>query len=289
MNVQELVDRSSSLFSLPEVCNRVNELLDEPEVTEEVIAEVIGHDPVLTALLLKMANQSPYGSPCQVDDVAEATSRIGLTNLRALMTTTSAIDAFEQVDEDLVDMADFWHHSVCCGIAAGSLAGRCGVKDTQTMFVAGLLHDIGQLVLYNSFPELAEQVLRKAGESEYFRYRAEQEIMGVTHAQVGAELLRRWRLSPCLQEVVAFHHEPANAANYGWETSVVHIATAVANRVEPSWKMDSEQQNSPLQIQPEAWEVTGLSPEVIDLTVEAIGTESFAVMSVVNPGSLFLY
>ncbi len=289
MNAQELVERSSGLFSLPEVCSRVNELLDEPEVKEEVIADVIGHDPALTALLLKMANQAPYGGPNQVDNVVEATSRIGSKNLRALMATTSAIDAFDQVDEELVDMGDFWHHSVCCGIAADTLAQCCGVGDRQQVFVAGLLHDIGQLLLYKSCPELAEQVLRKAGESEYFRYRAEQEIMGVTHAQVGAELLRRWQLSPCLQEVTEFHHEPANAGKYGWEASIVHIATAVANRVEPSWKMDSEKQISPLQIQPEAWEVTGLSPEVIDSTVEAIGRESFAVLSVVSPGSLFIY
>ncbi len=289
MNAQDLVDRSSGLFSLPEVFDRVNDLLDESEVTEEEIADVIGHDPILTALLLKMANQVPYGSRDKIDNVAEALSRIGLKNLRALMRTTTAIDAFEQVDEDLVDMADFWHHSVCCGIAAGCLADRCGADDTQRMFVAGLLHDIGQLVLYKSCPELAARVLRKAGESEYFRYRAEREIMGLTHAQVGAELLRCWRLSPYLQEVAEFHHEPANAAKYGWEACIVHIATAVANRVEPSWKMDSERQDSPLQIQPVAWEVTGLSPDVIDSTVDAITNESFAVMSVVNPGSMFVY
>ena len=289
MNAEELVDRSSGLFSLPAVSSRVNELLDEPEVKEEEVAEVIGHDPALTALLLKMANQAPFRGPCQVDNVLVATSRIGLKHLRALMAATSAVDAFEQMDEGLVDMSDFWHHSVCCGIAASVLAERCGVDDRQQMFVAGLLHDIGQLLLYSSCPELAEQVLRKAGESEYFRYRAEQEIMGVTHAQVGAELLRRWQLSPCLQGVVEFHHDPANAPEFGWETSIVHIATAVSNRVEPSWKMDSERQDSPLQIQAKAWEITGLSPDVIDSTVEAIATESFAVMSVVNPGAVFVY
>ena len=72
MNARELVDRSSDLFSLPEVCNRVNELLDEPEVTEEEIANVIGHDPVLTALLLKLANQAPYGSPHQGAQICQA-------------------------------------------------------------------------------------------------------------------------------------------------------------------------------------------------------------------------
>lgn len=289
MNAEELVERSSDLFSLPAVCSRVSELLDDPEATEEEIADVLGHDPALTAMLLKMANTAPYARPYRVDDVVEATSRIGLDNLRALMTTTSVIDAFKAVDPDLVDMASFWHHSVCCGIAARSLAHQCGVEDTQQLFVAGLLHDIGQLLLYNSCPELAEQVLHKAGESEYFRYRAEQEIMGITHAQVGAELLRRWQLSPCLQQVVEFHHDPVRAPVFSWETSIVHIATAVANRVEPSWKMGTEQQNSPLQIQSKAWEVTGLSPTVIDSTVEEIDQESFAVLSVVNPGSLLIF
>ena len=106
---------------------------------------------------------------------------------------------------------------------------------------------------------------------------------------MGAELLRRWQFSPYLQQVVEFHHDPANAPTLGRETSIVHIATAVANRVEPSWKMGREQQDSPLQIQPHAWEVTGLSPAVVDTTVEEIDAESLGVMSVVNPGGLLIF
>ena len=289
MNAKELVDRSGDLYSLPEVRTRVGELLADREVTEQEIADVISHDPALTALLLKMANTAPYGGPRQVGNVVDATSRIGLDNLRELMTTMSVIDVFADVDSDLVDMANFWHHSVCCGIAARSLSRQCGIEDTQQLYIAGLLHDIGQLPLYTGCPDLAEQVLRKSAESEYFRYRAEQELIGITHAQVGAELLRRWGLSPCLQQVVEFHHEPARASAFGLETSVVHIATAVANRVEPSWKMDSRQQNSPLQIQSVAWEITGLSPAVIDSTVDDVDKESFAVMTAVNPGALLLF
>lgn len=289
IDAKELVENSGNLFSLPGIGTRVRELLDDPSTTEEEIAEVLGHDPALTAMLLKVANSAPYGQSFQVDDVVDATSKIGMDHLREIMTTMSVIDVFKGVDSELVDMANFWHHSVSCGIAARSLAHQCDIEQTQQLFVAGLLHDIGQLILYKSCPELADRVLRKAGESEFYRYRAEQEIMGITHAQVGAELLRRWQLSPCLQQVVEFHHDPARSPQFSWESSIVHIATAIANRVEPSWKMDSNQQNSPLQIQSIAWEITGLSPTVIDSTAEEINSESFAVLSVVDPRALLIF
>ena len=192
MDAQELASLAEGLFSLPEVGNRLATLLEDENFALPEIAELISYDPVLLGRLLTTANQAPYQGPA-VDNVTDAVTRIGLKDLRTLVMSTEAIQTFANLPPNLVDMNNFWHHSVCTGLAAESLAYRCeGAKPTR-LFVGGLMHDIGQLPIYQALPGLARQVLEKAGKSEYYRYRAEKEILGeeMTHAHVGAALMRK--------------------------------------------------------------------------------------------------
>jgi putative nucleotidyltransferase with HDIG domain len=283
--------RTLGLFSLPVIYQRLTDLLDDldSKTGREEIAEVIGHDPVLTARVLKAANSARYQRSHQINTVYDAVSTISDDDLRTLITTTTAIDAFSHIDTDLVDMDNFWNHSVCCGLAARILAEKCQLVECDRAFVAGILHDIGQLVIYHTVPALARQVLEKAGEPEEYRYRAEKEVIGITHAEVGAELLKVWGFPDYLVEVVNFHHEPDKARNYPIETSLVHISTGVVNRIEPSWKMSLAQRESIAHINPYAWSITGLSPAIIHSTLEDINIESFGVMCLIDPKSMFIF
>lgn len=288
MDVGKLIDSVGGLFSLPEVCQQLTRLLAEDRHDATDIAELISCDPVLTARLFDIVNkQSLSGEPAET--VSEAVARIDTDDLRWLLSSTAATSSFEQVDTAMVDMENFWHHSVCCGLAAESLARRCRLENPQRLFVAGLMHDIGQLVIYQAMPELAVKVLEKAGEVESFRYRAEKEIMGITHAEVGGALARRWRLPAMIEEVLAFHHEPRKAVEFVLETSIVHISTAIANCVEPSWKMDPERQDVERQTSPFAWQITDLAPSVVDAVLGDVGMESLNVLSVIDPRSAMIY
>ena len=264
------------------LCRRVTRLLADPETNREQISKIISHDPGLTARVLKAASNLPYLATQNIEDIYKALSVIEEDDLRTLIATATAVDTFNYLDTDLVDMASFWNHSVCCGVAARVLAERCGRVNPSQVYTAGLLHDIGQLVIYHALPESAAEVLRHASEPEEYRYRAEREIIGVTHAEVGAELIKSWGLPESLIEVVQFHHEPIKAKKFPVETALVHIATGVVNRIEPSWKMSLVQRESLAQINPHAWTVTGLSPETIHATLEAIGIESYDVMALTN-------
>jgi HD-like signal output (HDOD) protein len=285
----ELVNETSGLFSPPIIYRRLIELLDDLDSDQDEIAEVISYDPGLTVRVLTAANNVPYASALKVDDVYDAIAVIKEEDLRTLITTLGTIESFNQIDTDLVDMNDFWNHSVCCGLAAQLLAERCGRANPAEMFVAGVVHDIGQLVIYHALPELATKVLEMAGEPEEHRYHAETEIIGTTHADVGAELIESWQLPAKLREVVRFHHEPAKATIHPVETALVHIATGVTNRIEPSWKMGLAQRYSLASINPHAWTATGLSPEIIPSTLEQINVESIGVMSLIDPKSLFIF
>ena len=151
------------------------------------------------------------------------------------------------------------------------------------------MHDIGQLPIYSRLPDLARQVLAKAGEPEAYRYRAEQEIIGFTHAQVGAEMMRWWRLPDSLWEPVAFHHEPGQATRFPVETAIVHIATNIGNAIEPSWKTGGDLEKSVHSINPMVWSVTRLSPDDIEPVLTEVIMRSFDVMETVSPDALTIY
>ena len=290
MEAHSLIEDSDGLFSLPEICQQLTRLLRDDKCANIEIAELISYDPVLTARILNMANQSSYPGP-PLDTVSDAIDRIGADNLKQLLSSTTAVSAFELIDPEVVDMENFWHHSVCCAMASESLAIKCGLKQPEQIFVAGLVHDIGQLVIYQKMPDLALKVLEKAGKEESsYRYRAEKEILGLTHSQVGKALVEKWRLPAMVQEAVEFHHEPRLAREFRLETSIVHIATAIANCVEPSWKMKSlEQHDASRQIDPQAWQITGLSPDVIGSTLSDINMQALTLLCVIAPDSSAIY
>lgn len=288
MDARSLVDKAEGLFSLPEVCRQLGRLLDDRDCTTIELAELISYDPVLSAKLIGMAND-PGNSAPPVESISAAISRVGSDRLKGLLISTTATNAFSRVESDIVEMDNYWHHSVCCALASETLARQLGLAVPEQLFVAGLMHDIGQLVIYQVIPDLASKVLRRAGEQESYRYRMEREIIGFTHADVGRELLSRWRLPETILQIVQFHHEPQLAGINVVPAAIVHIATAVSNCVEPSWKMDTEKIDAVRQIDPVAWQITGLSPDIIDRTVADISVESINVLSIVDPASAMIF
>ncbi len=140
MDASELINETSVLFSPPIVYRRLTELLDEPEQNQDEIAEIISHDPGLIARVLKAANDVPYAAKHKIGDVYDAIAAINADDLRTLITTATAVETFSHVDTDLVDMNNFWNHSISCGLAAQVLAERCGHANPDQVFIAVWLH-----------------------------------------------------------------------------------------------------------------------------------------------------
>jgi len=282
-NVESMVDQVDTLLSLPQVCQHLSRILEAGRVEPSRLAELIACDPTLTARLFQLAN-APEARHPPVETISEAIARIGTDRLRQLLASSPGTSVFREIDPAIVDREDFWHHSLCCALASSSLARQAGMESPGRMFLPGLLHDIGQLIIYEANPRLAARVLTDSRELESYRYQMEKTLLGVTHAQAGRELLRRWRLPEMVQRAVEFHHEPGLAGAFLLESSIVHIATAIANCVEPSWKVSMRRQDVLRQINPVAWEATGLTPAVIDPTVREFCIESIDVLAEVDPG-----
>ena len=270
MTPQELVKDIGELVSMPGVAVRINTMVDDAQYSATDIGKVIGQDPGLTVRLLKIANSPLYGFSSQIDTVSRAVTVLGTKQIRDLVLATSAIKAFDGIPNELMTMDDFWQHSIACGLAARELMGKQRAAQGESIFVAGLLHDIGQLVIFNKLPEQARQVLEMAVDEmdEISLSEAEQRVLGFDHAQVGAELIRQWQLPQSLYECVAFHHQPAAADVFRFEAAIVHLANTLAVMAELD-TTDFEEGEVPL-LDPQVWEITGLDKDVVEPTIAVV-------------------
>ncbi len=237
MTADKIAAHTASLASLPRAYHRINEMLADTRYGAADIGEVIRHEPALTARLLRLVNSAYFGLATRIDSVPLAISVIGTKALHELLLATCIASAFARIDTRLVDVADFWHHSVYCGIMARLLSKRLRIATSEQIFVAGLLHDIGKLAIYHQLPEQAEQILFRFADSNAPLYQVEREVLGFTHAAVGEALLHRWGLPAVFCEVTAYHHHPDLSQHYRDESWVVHIADALSAKVEPGHKI----------------------------------------------------
>lgn len=228
---RELITGAIDLPSLPEVVMRAMELVNDPESSAIDIGRVLSEDSAMTARLLKIVNSPFYGFPSRIETVSRAITVIGTLDLLDLILATSVVKMFSGVPNDLVSMDTFWKHSLYSGVVARLLAARSKQPNVEHFFVAGLLHDLGSLVIYRKMPELAREALLRARFNGRVLREAEQEIMGFDHAMVGAELMRMWKLPNSLVEAIEFHHNPSQAHNHPLVASVVHIADVIASSV----------------------------------------------------------
>ena len=266
-SIPELVQSVDSLVTLPEVFIRINRLVEDPDSTMTDIAKAVGQDPAFTMRLLRVANSSFYNFPSAVDTIQKAVSIIGTGHIRSLALATSVASSFKGLPNTLVSMENFWRHSLYCALVARNLAKQVGKCDPEAVFTAALLHDIGELVLFNRFPQQSKDALLLVLDSadELPVYQAERQIMGFDHAQVGGELARQWKLPKMLQECIEYHHNIRTEISFQREVALVHIANILALMAEV--RTFDPGDVSP--IDPLAWEILGLEPEeVIHTTVE---------------------
>jgi len=229
VSAQALVAGAVEITSLPEVYTRLDAAIEDPYSNLDDVGALLADDPALAARLLRLANSALYRFPAPVETITQAITVIGTKPLRELVLATSVIDMFQHVAPELVSQESFWRHSIGCGLAARAVAAWRRESNVERFYVAGLLHDLGRLVLYLKLPERAEAALAMSRREGLALHRAEQELLGFDHADVGAELLRYWQLPAALSEAVGGHHRPQRAHDYPLETATVHLADILAN------------------------------------------------------------
>ncbi len=230
--VTSLLDEVEGLVSPPGVCMRLFELIHAPNTGVKEIAAVVAVDPNLTVRLLRIANSSFYNFSNKIDTVSRAITVIGITELYQLVLSISAVKSFTNIPNELVKMDTFWRHSIYTALLARALAVRANILHPERLFVAGLMHDIGSLVLYNQRPEEMRDILLTADGDEELLYQAELEQFGFTHASLAGSLLEKWMIPEELQQAVCWHHQPEMAQSANLEACLIYLANHLVNQSE---------------------------------------------------------
>lgn len=288
MDIDEVILEVNDLISLPDVWVRVNELVDKPGVHTEEIGEVINCDPALAAGILKLVNSSHYNFRSQITTVSRAITILGTQELKSLVLATSASKAFRKIATDVIDVESYWWHSVFVGIASRLIAKEMNCSSAEELFTSGLLHDAGKLIIYHLFPEESQKLVKTCfTEDEMFH--KEIETFGFSHAYVGAALFLSWGLPELIRIPIQHHHQLDRATSYRKECAAVHLANAIAHSLAPGYRTDSVDNTQTFNIQEEAWEWTGLTPEIIEPIVSRTNAECLEVLEIIAPGSSQIY
>ena len=257
---EDLVSRTADLVSLPDIYIRLKTVVDDPESSMADVADVVANDPALTARLLKIANSPYFGFPAKITTVARATSLLGTQQIHDLVLATTVTEAFSGIPSELISMQDFWSNSIRCALLCRRLAQECNVLDSERLFVEGLLHDVGHLIMYQGLPEASAAALLESQQQDKPLFLVERELIGCDYAQVGSALMRSWHFPPGLIESVRYQNEPAQAEAFPLEVAIMHIAV----RLKQHAAAEAEIAGSLPNIDAAAWQQTGLTREVIE-------------------------
>ncbi|HEB57493.1 MAG TPA: HDOD domain-containing protein [Gammaproteobacteria bacterium] len=281
MTPHDLVTGVIRLVSLPEVCLRVNEMMEDPSTSAKALGQVISRDTGLTARLLKIVNSSFYGFPSKIETVSRAVTVIGLRELRGLVLAASAVETFSKIPTEVLNRVHFWRHSVYCGVVAQLIAEECKVLHSERLFVAGLLHDIGKLIIAHRLPEQMKIIKERVATEQRFDYEIEQQELGFDHADVGGALLREWKMPPTLCDAVYFHHHPADASESLMDAAMIHLANSITGMAEEGLDVDIEMMIQP--VDERIWDVLAVDASVIETVSKKAGPLFTDALEVILP------
>jgi HD-like signal output (HDOD) protein len=215
--------RNIKLPEIPSIVYELNEVIADPFSSANDIAVVVSKSPSLASLLLKMVNSAFYGFPSKIDSIARAVALIGSKEISALGLGISTMELFNEIPKDLVDVKAFFKHCLACGTLSRIIAVHFNVQHTEQLFVSGLLHDIGRVIIFKYFPRHAQSLIHEAYASGDMLYNLEPGHLGCRHTHIGRDLLNKWKLPYSLENITYYHHMPSRAAD-PQRAGVVHLA-----------------------------------------------------------------
>ena len=252
---ETIVARVGTLASLPNIYFQVDKAINHPASSIAGIGTILSYDQALCARLLRIANSAFYGFSRRVEGIEDAVRIIGTRQLHDLVLATVVLSQFKGVDAQFVSMKSFWRHSLACSIAARAIARLRRETNVERFFVAGLLHDIGSLALYQLLPERSQLALERHRETDKPLDETERCVFGCDHAAVGAALMTSWTLPPFYRDSTANHHS-AGSRGHTPATAVVHLADLLVQTLD----LGSNGEHRLSRLSPDARERVGLQP-----------------------------
>ncbi|MFZ3101180.1 MAG: HDOD domain-containing protein [Desulfitobacteriaceae bacterium] len=240
IKLNHILNRIHSLPALPDSAMQVIALTRNSETDIKDLIAVISHDPALTANILRQANSSYYGYARRISSLAEAVVILGFQAIQglAMASALSPLLKTELIGYGL-DQEGLWRHSMFTAMAGKRLCKRLLLPFGEVAFIAGLLHDIGKLILTVYVQEVGSFILKKVDQENLSYRELEKKIIGFDHATVGGYIAQQWNLPDELVEAITHHHTPERAQHQQQLAAIVHVANALANLLGVGEAVDS--------------------------------------------------
>ncbi|MEE9128360.1 MAG: HDOD domain-containing protein [Planctomycetota bacterium] len=233
-SILKLVNKTLELPTLPEVLIKLNQIIAEPESTADQVAKVISTDPSVSTNILRIVNSAYYGLQVRVSSINLAVSIMGFSMTKKVALKAAVFSMFARKKDNKCkhfDPAGFWKHSVFTGVAAkvlGAESKRFRDHHGEDLYICGLLHDIGKIILLENDEERYTQVLEQAAQSGRPELEVETEVLGFNHADVGSVLAIKWFLPEDLTIAIRYHHTPTKDPFQKSLSSLIHLADRLA-------------------------------------------------------------
>jgi putative nucleotidyltransferase with HDIG domain len=270
IDLENRLKKIIDLPTLPVVANNIILITQNPKSSALEVGRAISQDQALVSRILRIANSTFYGFPRKITTITHAIVILGFANIRNLVVTSSILDILPSKGRDgYFDREGFWKHSLACGVTSKLIANMLGIKNIEEVFIWGLLHDFGKLILDTYFNEDFAQVFRLVKEKEIPIREAEEELLGFDHAMVGGRVADKWNLPPALIKVIRFHHNPPQANESMRMVAIVHLADVLCRAVGIGNGGDSKMPC----INEDSWKLLGFNKQILKRLFSQIARE----------------
>ncbi len=225
MQASEYAIQANGSFALPDACFKIKSLMEDESSVIDDFANVIGVDPSMTSMLLKIANSAIYSFPGEISTISRAITIIGTQAIYNMMLVDVAASAFKHFSNQAIDLKRFWRMSVFCGLASKNLGITAGIRDIERLFVAGLLQNFGELLVAKITPEIAQQCEKYS--KDVLPWSLQQQVLGYTYTDISAELLKIWMIPEKIILPIR-HFNQAKDIQINKDVKVLYLASRLA-------------------------------------------------------------
>ena len=281
MNVKDYAVNAGDIFVLPEAVIKIKQLIDDEATSMDDIAEVINYDPAIMSQVLKISNSALYKFPNTITTVTKAIQVIGTRSIYDLVLAYGVANAFKDIDPDVVDLDKFWEQGVSCALLCKYLAEEVGLKEPEKLFVCGLLHNIGELVLVQVNPQKANECASISSENTPLML--QKMHLGFCYADISAELLKLWGIPTDITQIVGKTHVSEHTAKT-IEERIIQLAYLLALN-----NVNSDFYAIHADVTEEMYESLGIDIESVNNALDFSNLQLMSALALFSPSSFAIF
>lgn len=232
LDAEKIVTSVLKVAALPAVTLKFSEAIKDPLTSNNDLEKIVSEDSALAAKVLMISNSALFNFPSKIDTISKAITIIGHKQLSEIILSCSIVAMFKDIPQDVIDMDMFWRHSISVATVSRILASSRREQNIESFFTAGLLHDIGKLILFVEAPKYASEVITRCASKNELMHKVEKDLLGFDHAKLGAMLLKKWKLPDNIVNAVYYHHMPSISSGDIVAPGIIHIADIITHSLQ---------------------------------------------------------